>query len=202
MDKLLVPFITILGVQQRVEYEGLHLIFFGCGKYGHREDGCPEQGQRSVAALVEQPARQPSGEEATFGLWMLLKYSRRQSSSQGGRQGASRVPIADYHPAGSANGTITPMGQDPPSESGLKAKEGSHPKGVPASPTRHRETNKGKSVTQEVHKSRFAVLGELGQEGDMDMDNDLAKLKQKIQTVSGPNSIAGVGQAHERSKVI
>lgn len=32
----LVPEIKALGFTQRVEYESLHLICFGCDKYGHR----------------------------------------------------------------------------------------------------------------------------------------------------------------------
>ena len=27
---------------RRVEYEGIHLICFGCGKYGHKKEACPE----------------------------------------------------------------------------------------------------------------------------------------------------------------
>ncbi|XP_072066047.1 uncharacterized protein [Arachis hypogaea] len=38
----LVPAIKVLGKEFKVEYEGLHLICFGCGKYGHRIDGFPE----------------------------------------------------------------------------------------------------------------------------------------------------------------
>ncbi|XP_015962326.1 uncharacterized protein LOC107486291 [Arachis duranensis] len=38
----LVPAIKVLGKEFKVEYEGLHLICFGCGKYGHIIDGCSE----------------------------------------------------------------------------------------------------------------------------------------------------------------
>ncbi|MED6175226.1 hypothetical protein PIB30_076413 [Stylosanthes scabra] len=37
---LLVPVIDVLGRDFKVEYEGLHLICFGCGKYGHRIEQC------------------------------------------------------------------------------------------------------------------------------------------------------------------
>lgn len=47
LDEPLVSFIAVLGPQQKEEYESLHLICFGCGKYGHREEGCPGYGQGS-----------------------------------------------------------------------------------------------------------------------------------------------------------
>lgn len=42
LRKQLVPFIEILGHLQKFEYEGLHIIFFECGGYGHRKDNCPK----------------------------------------------------------------------------------------------------------------------------------------------------------------
>lgn len=38
----LVPSFTVLGVEFNFEYEGLHLICFGCGKYGHKLEVCPD----------------------------------------------------------------------------------------------------------------------------------------------------------------
>lgn len=32
----LVLAIVVLGSTQRVEYEGLHLVYFGCGQYGYQ----------------------------------------------------------------------------------------------------------------------------------------------------------------------
>lgn len=37
----LVPSFTVLGAQFNLEYEGLHLICFSCGKYGHKMEACP-----------------------------------------------------------------------------------------------------------------------------------------------------------------
>jgi len=33
----LVPSVTVLGMDFNLEYEGLHLICFHCGKYGHSD---------------------------------------------------------------------------------------------------------------------------------------------------------------------
>lgn len=40
LSKPLIPSLTILGQPQRVEYEGLHLIYFECGAYDHRAEMC------------------------------------------------------------------------------------------------------------------------------------------------------------------
>lgn len=75
LNEPLVPFIIVLGTQQRVEYEGLHIICFGCGKYGHREDGCPGHGRGSPAIPVEKQATTIDGEKATLGPWMHLNIA-------------------------------------------------------------------------------------------------------------------------------
>lgn len=41
LQRKLVPAFTVLGAEFKLEYEGLHLICFGCGKYGEKE-ACPE----------------------------------------------------------------------------------------------------------------------------------------------------------------
>lgn len=38
--KLLILFVEILGHMQKIEYEGLHIICFECGGYGHTKDNC------------------------------------------------------------------------------------------------------------------------------------------------------------------
>ncbi|RYQ95935.1 hypothetical protein Ahy_B08g091322 [Arachis hypogaea] len=59
-EKNLVPSFSALGKEFRLEYEGLHLICFNCGRYGHKYDGClekmkaAEDRQQSQAATEEQ----------------------------------------------------------------------------------------------------------------------------------------------------
>ncbi|PKI45343.1 uncharacterized protein LOC116189749 [Punica granatum] len=40
LTKPLRPEIEFDGKLYQVEFEGLHLIYFGCGRYGHRKEGC------------------------------------------------------------------------------------------------------------------------------------------------------------------
>ncbi|KAL4294500.1 hypothetical protein AHAS_Ahas18G0234300 [Arachis hypogaea] len=42
LTKKLVPKISVLGSILNIEYEGLHLICFKCGLYGHRSEQCSE----------------------------------------------------------------------------------------------------------------------------------------------------------------
>lgn len=44
----LTPFVTVLGCQQRVEYECLLLICFGCGMYGNRSNECPNRREQII----------------------------------------------------------------------------------------------------------------------------------------------------------
>lgn len=34
---------TVLGAEFKLEYEGLHMICFRCGRYGHKQDACSSQ---------------------------------------------------------------------------------------------------------------------------------------------------------------
>lgn len=41
LDEPLLPSLTVLDLAQKVEYEGLHMICFKCGKFGQQVDDCP-----------------------------------------------------------------------------------------------------------------------------------------------------------------
>ncbi|RYR67750.1 hypothetical protein Ahy_A03g014148 [Arachis hypogaea] len=63
LRKKLVPSFSALGKEFRLEYEGLHLICFNCGRYIHKYDGCSEKmketkdKQQSQVATEEQNHR-------------------------------------------------------------------------------------------------------------------------------------------------
>ena len=41
---------------RRIEYEGIHLVCFGCGMYGHRKDTCPLENKETTAMPEENQA--------------------------------------------------------------------------------------------------------------------------------------------------
>lgn len=51
LQRELVPSFTVLGKEFKVEYEGLHLICFCCGKYGHRIEQCPDSKSATKTAV-------------------------------------------------------------------------------------------------------------------------------------------------------
>ncbi|CAN1286306.1 hypothetical protein LINPERPRIM_LOCUS19256 [Linum perenne] len=74
---------------RRVEYEGLHVICFSCGCYGHQQENCPStKGQEEEAMVTnsfENPIFQKEKEEderpevlEEFGPWMLVKRANRR----------------------------------------------------------------------------------------------------------------------------
>ena len=85
---------------RRIEYEGIHLVCFHCGVYGHRKDNCPMLGQSFVLEERTEkgdngdiPAVDTNGEEKgqireeiinpeimeNFGPWMLAARKFRRS---------------------------------------------------------------------------------------------------------------------------
>lgn len=55
LSKKLVPTIKVMGAVMRLEYEGLHVVCFACGRYGHKQDSCPEL-QKQAAMEEKQEA--------------------------------------------------------------------------------------------------------------------------------------------------
>ncbi|XP_061349017.1 uncharacterized protein LOC133294382 [Gastrolobium bilobum] len=69
-----------------VGYEGLHMICFACGKYGHRRDTCSSVSvstdshshQKDVRAeVVNNGVRREMAEGEAFGSWMIVQRSQR-----------------------------------------------------------------------------------------------------------------------------
>ncbi|XP_061342544.1 uncharacterized protein LOC133288747, partial [Gastrolobium bilobum] len=74
-----------------VGYEGLHLVCFACGKYGHRRDQCSHSNlQQYITAYSPEVSdsvvhKQPEKDSALvkeelFGNWMLVQRNRRSRS--------------------------------------------------------------------------------------------------------------------------
>lgn len=48
LEKPLASSYSIEGKKYMIEYEGLHLICFGCGQYGHSKENCPSKPQKNT----------------------------------------------------------------------------------------------------------------------------------------------------------
>ncbi|CAN1120288.1 hypothetical protein LINPERHAP2_LOCUS120 [Linum perenne] len=64
---------------RRIEYEGLHIICFNCGCYGHKIEACTKTPEAEITdnAATEHEDR-PEVEE-DFGPWMQVKRNRRKN---------------------------------------------------------------------------------------------------------------------------
>lgn len=106
IDKPLVTNISIGGLHQPVNYEGIHRLCFSCGRIGHRKDGCPhilrsppradkdaevrEEVQVSnsrVGCDLVDPMQHEAGrsaeQEDIYGSWMVV--TRKRQGTKGAR---------------------------------------------------------------------------------------------------------------------
>ncbi|XP_017974558.1 PREDICTED: uncharacterized protein LOC108661610 [Theobroma cacao] len=58
LRKLLIPKIFIGGRWQKIEYEGLKMLCFHCGKFGHSEEGCVMKQKEKEELSEEQALKQ------------------------------------------------------------------------------------------------------------------------------------------------
>ncbi|KAL4285073.1 hypothetical protein GQ457_16G011210 [Hibiscus cannabinus] len=92
LNKPLLSCIGIDGRVQKLEYEGLHQICFGCGVYGHSKDDC-ERVTKNVALIVDSVVEgkpvhhdEPIGpsKDDLYGPWMVVDTRRRRASGVSG----------------------------------------------------------------------------------------------------------------------
>ncbi|CAN1181524.1 hypothetical protein LINPERHAP2_LOCUS35448 [Linum perenne] len=74
---------------RRIEYEGLHVICFNCGCYGHKDEACKQEPEAEIvqnqSTVFANPVFQREGDpeirpevEEDFGPWMQVKKNRRK----------------------------------------------------------------------------------------------------------------------------
>ena len=124
----------------KIQYEGIKLLCFKCGKIGHREDFCPanppptqstqESHSPSTLATMEipqvtpppMPAQRPEVSE-NFGSWMLVKKpQKKKMTKQGDAMAANRTGETGSGPTRKANETRRQP--DPGSEKGNSRNHG------------------------------------------------------------------------------
>ncbi|XP_028794484.1 uncharacterized protein LOC114750111 [Neltuma alba] len=100
LKKPLQPCILVNGKAKKVEYEGLHLICFKCGKYGHDSDHCQESTTQMVPPSnhTESKTSANATESGTspmpeYGGWMVVQRpwkGRRPGGAEGKGRDARR----------------------------------------------------------------------------------------------------------------
>lgn len=71
VSKPLIPHIVIRGHKLLIEYEGLHLVCFQCGRYGHRAEQCTTQGPMNDSTVVQSDVIQGQNQGPQL-MWRLL----------------------------------------------------------------------------------------------------------------------------------
>lgn len=165
--------IMVLGCKQKVEYEGLFLIFFDCGKYSHRQDVCPV-GKTHAPSMPEQRDAEDAREEHPFGPWMLpkSKYRQQQKLVPDQREAAAISPPTRVMDSGL--GLQKEMGHDDMGRVGRR----------PTQPDVARSQNGTVKRAVRPHRSRFAVLEDL--ELEEDWASQVVAFIEKIQNTLGP----------------
>ncbi|KAJ1376547.1 Zinc finger, CCHC-type [Sesbania bispinosa] len=102
LRNVLISKFNLNGRIYKVEYEGLHLICFHCGRYGHRKEGCPlaqpvggeevchenpgdpqmeKETMPEKEKQVAVPAKNPGAKEdpEIFGSWMIAQRKSRKN---------------------------------------------------------------------------------------------------------------------------
>ncbi|KAL4302839.1 hypothetical protein GQ457_10G020830 [Hibiscus cannabinus] len=82
LNKPLLSCIEIDGKVQKLEYEGLNQICFGCGVYGHSKDNCARNNSTTPLSDVMPVAKDLPVSEPTaatpYGSWMVVDTRRRR----------------------------------------------------------------------------------------------------------------------------
>lgn len=89
----LVPVVRVRKSLYKVEYEGLPLICFGCGKYGHHQEAYPDRvssrsdrsvpaesrsgGSNTAAKGAVTPGMPSESQSENFDTWMIARNSKR-----------------------------------------------------------------------------------------------------------------------------
>lgn len=57
INKLLLPRYKLKGRRYKIEYEGLHMLCFGCGQFGHYVESCLEKNKLVEEELLRRECR-------------------------------------------------------------------------------------------------------------------------------------------------
>ncbi|KAL4352195.1 hypothetical protein GQ457_06G022560 [Hibiscus cannabinus] len=82
LNKPLVSSVVIDGIKQKVAYEGLPLICYKCGCYGHAEGVCPLNKKACVEGSSQLDEQGKDGSADIYGPWMLATTRKDKRGSR------------------------------------------------------------------------------------------------------------------------
>ncbi|XP_026415757.1 uncharacterized protein LOC113311123 isoform X2 [Papaver somniferum] len=82
-------------IKQKIEYEGIHLICFNCGKISHKKENCPllqkaNDSNVGSSSQVNAGATTTKEKEGDYGPWMLVQHKRSSTKSFGAKAVSSQ----------------------------------------------------------------------------------------------------------------
>lgn len=101
LDKPLLSEYRLDGELLGIEYEGLHMVCFRCGIYGHAKENCPDRlaeqehvqevsqdgnGEKVITGEESTAKVGPNVEEDKFGPWMMVQRWARQNPNIGDQE--------------------------------------------------------------------------------------------------------------------
>ncbi|CAN1788861.1 hypothetical protein LINPERHAP1_LOCUS18231 [Linum perenne] len=120
LSKKLLSKYKLLHRIRRVEYEGLHLVCFKCGIYGHTNDICPsatatadlegEQVHSNPLFLEEVMAKERPEVFEEYGPWMLAKSRSKRNSGVPHKPASRTMPSAVEHAVTPPVSSVAPQG--------------------------------------------------------------------------------------------
>ncbi|CAN1138900.1 hypothetical protein LINPERHAP2_LOCUS10946 [Linum perenne] len=155
---------------RRVEYEGLHVICFECGVYGHNKEECPSVSQENVesapqaeGAVFNNPMFQPGSLdfprpelEEDYGAWMLAKKNVRRKPKNVGEASVQKAasPKQDSNPFSVLAEDVSTHTAAPVGETGHKDGTSDWNKEVNKKGTTSTTTDRGKLSAKESSSTK------------------------------------------------
>ncbi|OMO87284.1 reverse transcriptase [Corchorus capsularis] len=171
LSKPLKPRLTVEGRDVLIEYEGLSLICFDCGIFGHRKSDCPLQKPSSSEKEGEpQPSMVPETQEEpkdqTYGPWMMVQRRKRNPGKPGAAQGVihgGKSVIRDFRNGFDYHKGVTADNLNVKKSANFKGVMEKNKGDAPVIPSAAKPIYKGKKVAKDVAQMGAKPNFNLGQ---------------------------------------
>ncbi|KAJ1428156.1 Zinc finger, CCHC-type [Sesbania bispinosa] len=153
LQKPLISQFRLMGRIFQVEYKGLFMICFSCGRYGHRHNACPEtKNQEPVQQEdgdAESRKRQVQGKKVTDGTSKGGSGANNVSPNHGGQKGSRFSALGDLE-----MGALTEFQKEGPTQEDLARHKDMPTIIIDPSMSKVQENSRPKSLTQTRNLAR------------------------------------------------